>query len=215
MTDVTSDVSAPARRQSRRFDRGRLMRLIRDWHGYLSALAFAALMLFSATGLLLNHPEWMETAAPSVETVETSIASAVLHRARTSPDPARALGDYLVEGGAVRGFYASGEVFEDELFLRFESPRGASDALIDLRTGRAELTIRRAHPITMLNELHRGKNAGAVWRAAIDAVACLTLAMSLLGYVLFLIMRTRLVSALSLTGVGLAALAAVALLFVS
>ena len=36
-----------------------LYRQCRAWHGYLSAFAFIALMFFSATGILLNHPDWI------------------------------------------------------------------------------------------------------------------------------------------------------------
>jgi hypothetical protein len=215
MTDIASDLAAPARRSYPRFDRGRLLRLIREWHGYLSALAFAALILFSATGLLLNHPEWLDAASATTQTTRTRLPADVLSRASKSDDPARLLAAHLAQDVSVRGFYASGEIFEDEALLRFESPRGASEAAIDLQTGEAELIIRRAHPITMLNELHRGKNAGPQWKAMIDAVAALTLVMSLLGYGLFLVMRRRIALALSLSVVGLAALVAAAFVFVS
>jgi hypothetical protein len=100
------------------------------------------------------------------------------------------------------------------VLLRFESPRGATDAAIDLASGRAEVAIKHAHPISLINELHRGKNAGAAWRAVIDLVAGLTLATSLLGYGLFLIMRTRIAIALTLTVLGFVALALAHFMFV-
>src|SRR5690242_20539981 len=42
-------------------------RQCRLWHGWLSAFAFLALMFFSATGLLLNHPEWFGDNSALVE----------------------------------------------------------------------------------------------------------------------------------------------------
>jgi hypothetical protein len=52
----------------------------------------------------------------------------------------------------------------------------------------------------MLNELHRAERAGAGWRLAVDAIAVLLIALSLIGYLIFLSMRgTRLRSAIVLT----------------
>ena len=66
----------------------------------------------------------------------------------------------------------------------------------------------------MIDDLHRGKNVGRVWSAVIDASGALVLVLSLLGYVLFFTMRFKLRTGLVLTGVSLAAMAVIFLLFV-
>jgi hypothetical protein len=65
-----------------------------------------------------------------------------------------------------------------------------------------------------MNDLHRGKNAGAVWRAAIDVAAVLLIALSLIGYVLFFSLRFRLGASLLLTASSLAAMAGLVWAFV-
>ena len=53
--------------------------------------------------------------------------------------------------------------------------------------------------LTVLNDLHRGKNAGTAWKWLIDLSAGLFLALSLIGYILFFSMRHKLPTVLLLT----------------
>lgn len=204
----------PSRPGRGRLDRGRLLRWMRDWHGYLSALTFMALILFSATGLALNHPEWFKGFTPRSRTMTIALPPEARRTIADSDDPIAQAADIVRARFPVRGAFSSGDHFDQEVLLRFESPRGSTDAAINLASGRAEISIRDAYPIAMINDLHRGKNAGAAWRAAIDLVAALTLTMSILGYGLFLIMRTRIALALILTAAGFGGLVLTAVAFV-
>lgn len=180
-----------------------LFRLGRDWHGYLSAFAFLALIFFAATGLVLNHPEWTAGGGDRSAEVSAALPPAVVAKALAQPEPMRALAAELAERVPVVGGYASGEAFDGEAMLRFESPRGATDVVVDLASGRAEATVRRAGFLSLVNDLHRGKNAGPAWKALIDVVAALTLALSAVGYALFFLLRFRLRTGLALTGASL------------
>jgi hypothetical protein len=186
-------------------------RQARDWHGYLSACAFLALIFFALTGLLLNHPEWLagRPDAPS-EDFTLELAPAELAAAQRARDPARALA--VAVGGKARlvGGFQSGELVDDQAMLRFESPKGSSDVTVDLASGAAEVTVTHARLIDLLDELHRGKNAGKAWKAVIDVSAILVLALSVIGYVLFFTLRFRLRTSLILTGLSLGALLLVA-----
>lgn len=195
--------------------KGEIYRQSRLWHGYLSAFAFLALIFFAGTGLLLNHPEWFKVRADArpVERVVT-LSSAELAAAKAAPDPSRALTDALAAKIKLRGAYQSGEVLDNEAQIRMEGVTGSTDILVDLLTGKAEVSITRADLVTTFNELHRGKNAGAVWKAIIDVSAILVLTLSLIGYVLFFTLRFRLRTGLILTGVSLAALSGAFWLFV-
>lgn len=189
-------------------------RQCRLWHGYLSAFAFLSLMFFSLTGLLLNHPDWLkqEEAGPVESRIHVSrdaIAAAMnLH------DKPRALAELLSAQKAVGGIYASGEIEDDEAYLRFEGVGGNASAVLDLKTGTAEITTRKADAVTILNDLHRGKNAGGAWKWLIDISAAIFLVLSLVGYILFFSLRHRLVQTMALTLVSLGALVGIFLLFV-
>lgn len=191
-----------------------IYRQSRAWHGYLSAFAFLTLIFFAITGLLLNHPEWIEAKGEQPEAERTvQLAPADLAAARQAADPSRALAELVRKQAPLIGSYQSGEVIDEEAMIRLEGPKGSSDIALDLATGQAEVTIKKARLIDTLNELHRGKNSGAAWKAVIDISAILVLALSIIGYVLFFSLRFRLRTSLILTAVSLAAMVGVVVLF--
>ncbi len=196
-----------------------MYRACRDWHGYLSAIAFLALIFFSLTGLILNHPEWTETLGARTHEAELTLPSGALRTAALSVEPGAALAGLLGTRTALLGRYASGEIYDGEAFLRFEGPRGSTDAVIALDTGVATVTKRSAPVAVVLNNLHRGKNAGAVWQAMIDIAGVLILGLSILGlsligYVLFFTLRFKLRTGLLLTATSAAVILSAFILFV-
>jgi hypothetical protein len=192
------------------FNKGDLFRLSRMLHAYLSALAFLALIFFSGTGILLNHPEWFDGYQPAEQKATVTLTAAELASAKAAPDQGKALAGLLQGKTALVGAYASGDIQGREALLRLEGPKGSSDIDLDLSTGRAEVKVARANLPAIIQDLHRGKNSGAPWRFVIDASAYLVIALSLIGYILFFSLRFRLKTSLILTGVSLAVLAAVA-----
>ncbi len=195
--------------------KGELYRQSRLWHGYLSAFAFLALMFFAVTGLLLNHPEWFDQ-KPDDKPVEATLTlpKAELAKAQAAKDPARALADAVGRERNLRGAYQSGEIIDGEAMIRLEGVTGSSDLIVNLESGETEVTISKVDLVTTINELHRGKNAGAAWKLVIDFSAIIVLALSLVGYILFFSLRFRLKTSLILTGVSLGALLGIFFLLV-
>lgn len=189
-------------------------RQCRLWHGYLSAFAFLSLMFFSLTGLLLNHPDWLKQPEAQPQETRATLSPDAIAAAIKRDDKPRALASLLSVQKSVTGVYASGEVEEDEAYLRFEGVGGNTSAVLDLKTGIAEITSRKADTVTIINDLHRGKNAGAAWKWLIDVSAVIFLVLSLVGYILFFSLRHRLVQTMTLTMVSLGALVGIFLLFV-
>jgi hypothetical protein len=205
----------PPRPRPGRPSAGSLYRLARMLHAYLSAFAFLALIFFSLTGLTLNHPDWLAGRRQPEETREVALAPAAVAAALKADDPARALAAAVERAHPVPGAYASGEVLDGEALLRFEGPTGTTDVTVTTATGRAELATRRAGLVATLNDLHKGKAAGAAWKLVIDLSAVLFILLSLIGYVIFFSMRFRLPLSLILTGVSLVALVGAFFLFVA
>jgi len=189
-------------------------RQCRLWHGYLSAFAFISLMFFSLTGILLNHPEWMGQSNHRPEESSFAIAPDKIPAALKAQDPASALARLVDEKRAVSGIYASGDVDGDEAFLRYEGVTGNTSVIVQLKSGATTASLQPADAATIINDLHRGKNAGKVWKLVIDIAAIIFLALSLVGYILFFSLRHRLVQTLTLTGLSLAGLFGIFLLFV-
>ncbi len=211
MTDVVRDmVSDALARRARPMPRWKIefYRQSRLWHGYLSAFAFISLIFFSVTGLFLNHPEWLAQESKSEE-IRLNLLPGDIAAARKTGDPARAIAVLIAARGGVGGLYSSGEIDGDEAFLRFEGVTGNASVMVDLKTGAAEATLQRSDAVTVLNDLHRGKNAGDAWKLFIDISAAIFLVLSLVGYILFFSLRYRLAQSLGLTIASLAAMTAV------
>ena len=190
--------------------KGEVFRQSRIWHGYLSAFAFIALIFFSITGLLLNHPAWFEGRedSPSKDSV-LILAPADLAQAKAATEPGPVLAKAVADKVNLIGAYKGAETIDDEVLLSFESVKGRSDVIVNLETGQAEAAVQRSDAVTVINELHRGKNSGKAWALVIDLTAIVVLVLSLIGYVLFFSLRFRLRTSLALTGISLAALAAI------
>ena len=172
-------------------------------HGWLSAFAFLTLLFFSVTGLLLNHPEWFEPATTE-QTTQLILPESILKSIKQQENPSDAILNYVRQQQNVVGRYQSSEVMDNEVMIRLESPAGATDIWVMADTGETEITQKPASTVSMLNDLHRGKNSGLAWSWLIDISAIIVIALSLVGYILFLSIKTRLVTHLVLTAASLA-----------
>ena len=183
---------------------GDVYRWCRWLHGYLSAFAFLALIFFSVTGILLNHPEWMRSLRAAESSVEAKLDPQVLAAARTAENPGAALAKAVGAVTPLMGALKSADIMGEEAFLRLEGSKGSTDVVVDMSSGRAEVSVRRQPALTMLNELHKGRESGAPWKMFIDVSAALLILLSLIGYVLFFSLRKRMWSSLATTAVSLA-----------
>lgn len=176
-------------------------------HGWLSAFAFIVLVFFSLTGLFLNHPEWFEPAKDE-HVVKIELPENVLQSLQKQENPSNDLMAYIRQKESIVGRYQSSEVLDGEVMIRLESPAGSTDIWALMDTGEVEITQKPATAVSMISDLHRGKNAGTAWSWLIDISAIIILALSLAGYILFLSIKSRLVQHLLLTAASLAVLIA-------
>ena len=209
------EISARRNRAGMSVNKGAMFRVSRMLHAYLSAFAFLALIFFSGTGILLNHPEWFENDAPADRTpVAVSLSQTDISAAMVATDPGRALTQALAGKTQLVGAFSSADIQGKQALIRLEGPKGSSDVDLDLNTGRAQVKVAKASVAGLIQDLHRGKNSGAAWRAVIDASAYVVIALSLIGYILFFSLRFRLRTSLALTAISLLLLGGVVALFV-
>lgn len=189
--------------------RGEFYRQCRIWHGYLSAFAFLALLFFAVTGILLNHPDALKVRVPPPAEKTLTLTPAEVASLKAAPQPAPVLVKIVAPRVRLKGRLKDSEAVGDELFVRMQGVRGSSDLRADLAAGTVSVVVEAQHPIAVANALHRGELAASAWRLVIDIAAVVLIALSLVGYVLFLSLRFRLRTALVLTGLSLAAMLAV------
>ena len=164
---------------------GRTLKWFRTFHVYLTLVALVLLLFFAVSGFMLNHAEWFEAANPTV-TKETGIV------------PASVLaGDRLTVVEYLRSkYHAAGEVTdyqarEDEIAVQFRLPGRQTDTRITKAGGAIEVTHETRGLYGVVADMHRGKDAGVVWKLVIDAMAILVVAATVTGFVMWLGLRTR------------------------
>lgn len=189
-----------AQKPARAYRKTDFYRHSRHVHAWLSAFAFLMLMFFSATGLLLNHPEWLGDDPVADVSHTLTLSPALMQRARQLEQPSPLLLAAVRAQHGVLGKFKSSERMDDEWMLRLEGPRGNTDIVVDLSNGQTDVTLSPAKPLSLLADLHKGKNVGLVWQWVIDISAVVVLVLSLAGYILFFSLKKRLSTSLWLTG---------------
>ncbi|MCI3879747.1 PepSY-associated TM helix domain-containing protein [Acinetobacter higginsii] len=174
-------------------------------HGWLSAFAFIVLIFFAATGLLLNNPDWFKSSNDE-QIVKLTLPAAFVSAIQKQENPTPAILDFVRDKQPLIGRYKSSEVMDGEVMIRLESPAGSTDLWVLMDQGEVEITQKPATTVSLLNDLHRGKNVGATWHWLIDISAIIIILLSLAGYILFLTIKTRLITHLLLTAGSLAAI---------
>jgi uncharacterized protein len=179
----------------------RFAALARWLHTYLSLFSFAILLFFAVTGLTLNHAEWFDNQERTTQyqgAVDKTWVSTsdpkdvakleVVEYLRRTHGITSALGDFRVDDG--------------QCAVLFKGPGYEANAVIDRDTGKYELTVSRFGFVAVLNDLHKGRDTGAVWSAVIDVSAALMTFVSLTGITLIFFLTKRRFSGLLAFAVG-------------
>lgn len=174
-TDASARVSRSA------FWKGQL----RTWHWISSAICLAGLLLFAVTGFTLNHAASIE-AQPVTVTREANVTPPLLQRLARAQDGKPLPDDMAAALKQETGVDIAGRAVENrdgELYIDLPGPGVDSYLSIDMAEGRASYEHTSRGVIAVLNDLHKGRDAGAAWGLFIDliALACVIFAITGLG----------------------------------
>ena len=199
------------------------LKTLHQWHWISSAISLLGMLLFAATGLTLNHASQIE-AHPVVVDRQASVPAALLalqptgaaaagKARRNAPLPAP-LSDWARQalGADVRGREA--EWSADEVYLSMPRPGGEAWLRIDRASGEAELEDTDRGWVSYLNDLHKGRHAGAAWSWFIDLFAVACLLFSLTGLLILKLHATHRPSTWPLVGLGVVVPLLLAILFI-
>lgn len=158
--------------------RGYWLRTLHQWHWISAAVCLVGMLLFSVTGITLNHASQLE-AKPQVTHVNDTLPAPLLKTlsARSegnAPLPAR-LTDWLRDRHGLVAAGREAEWSEDEVYLSMPGP--GRDAWLSIQKADGALEFERTTRGTLawLNDLHKGRNTGTAWAWFIDlfALACI------------------------------------------
>jgi uncharacterized protein len=156
-------------------------------HWISAAVCFAALVLFTITGITLNHAGSIG-GQPVVTThaaaLPESLRAALGRRApggAALPDDLR---EWIAGEFGISSAGATVEWSDQELYVSAPGPGRDAWVSIDRASGagRSETTDRGW--LAYFNDLHKGRNTGLAWRVFIDVVAAAVLFFAVTGLVL-------------------------------
>jgi hypothetical protein len=194
-------------------------RQVRQWHWISSAISLVGLLLFTITGITLNHAgdiagepavmrQSMSIEGPALKAVQRAVPAGVK---QSLPASTR----HAVEAGlGIDLANHVGEWSEYEVFLAMPRPGGDATLTIDRETGAASYQTTDYGWLAYFNDLHKGRNTGLVWSWFIDLFALASLVFAITGLVLLQIHARTRPSTWPLVGFGLLLPVLIALLFV-
>ncbi|WP_313276107.1 PepSY-associated TM helix domain-containing protein [Stenotrophomonas sp.] len=158
--------------------RGFWLRTLHQWHWISSAVCLIGMLLFSITGITLNHASRIE-AKPQVQNQQLELPAPVLkalgdREDGNAPLPAR-VADWLSNRLEVSIGSREAEWSPEEIYLSMPGPGSDAWLSIDRETGAVEFEKTQRGWVSYFNDLHKGRNAGPGWGWFLDvfAVACL------------------------------------------
>ena len=201
--DAVSPQTPRVRR--RRPLRLRVHTVLRWLHIYTSMVSLLVVLFFAATGVTLNHPDWLATE-------RTEEASGTLPAAWKTAKGVDWLvvAEHLRATNGVHGTVADRREDDREGSLTFRAPGYSADAFIDVRTGGYKLTTSYQGAVGVINDLHRGRDAGSAWAWLIDVSGVFLVFLSLTGLGLLFYLKKVRIKALAVMAAGAALVAVLA-----
>jgi hypothetical protein len=196
--------------------RMQLYRTTHQWHWISAAICLAALLLFSITGVTLNHASSIG-AKPMVSTHAAQVPDALrveLSNDHAAADPVPApLADWIQREFAFSLRGTTPEWSDEELYLSAPGPGRDAWVSIDRVSGTAKSETTDRGWIAYFNDLHKGRNTGIAWFIFIDVVAAACLFFSITGLVLLVIQAKQRTSTWPLVTGGIGIVVALMIFF--
>ena len=197
---------AKAKRKAQR--RAALMRQMVKWHWISAAICLVGMLLFAITGITLNHAGAIE-AKPNTVEAEGQLPAELLSVAKAAqaeqgalPDPIRV---WLAKDMGVKAPKAAAiEWTDEEAYVSLPRPGGDGWVTFDVGTGAVVHESTSRGPVAYLNDLHKGRNAGAVWSLFLDVFAIGCVIFCITGLVLLQLHSKARKITWPLVGLGLA-----------
>ena len=200
----TAELPLPRVRRRRPL-RLRVHTVLRWLHIYTSMVSLLVVLFFAATGVTLNHPDWLATE----RTEETSGTLPTAWKSAKGIDWL-VVAEHLRATNGVHGTVADRREDDREGSLTFRAPGYSADAFIDVATGHYKLTTSYQGAIGVINDLHRGRDAGGAWAWLIDVAGVFLVFLSLTGLGLLFYLKKVRVKALVVMAAGAALVVALA-----
>jgi len=181
--------------------RRRVAKLSRWLHIYGSMGSLALVLFFAVTGVTLNHQDWFAHQQVTVERHGTINPSGLKTTGAEGVDKLQVV-ESLRSGAGLRGALSDFRIEDAQCEVVFKGPGYEASALVDRATGKFDVTETRMGLAAIVNDLHKGRDTGAVWKAAIDVSAVLLVFIALTGLILLYFVHKYRLAGVILFGAG-------------
>jgi hypothetical protein len=184
-------------------------------HWTSAAICLAALLLFSVTGITLNHASSIG-GEPVVTQREAQLPQPLMGLIAGTDSQVRVPGpiqDWLESEFDVDIGNASVEWSEEELYLSAPGPGRDAWMSVDRASGVTRFEGTERFWVAYFNDLHKGRNTGLVWWIFIDVVAAACLFFSITGLILLQVQARQRKSTWPLVGGGVAVVVGIMIFF--
>jgi uncharacterized protein len=208
----------PARSPGSKVYRAFWLKQLHRWHWISSAVGLVSLLLFSLTGITLNHAGRIEGRS-QVTTREirlppekvTALASLSPGRRQPLPDTVAA---WIAAEIGVSTAGREAEWSAQEAYVSLPRPGGDAWLTIDRRSGVVLYERTDRGWVSYLNDLHKGRNTGLAWAVFIDVVAAACVISTVTGLLLLQLHARHRPSTWPLVALGVAAPVLIAALLI-
>lgn len=153
-------------------------------HWISAAVCFAALLLFTITGITLNHAASI-SARPEVRTHSAQLPAELRPGLAAGATPLDAkLAGWIDREFGIDVSASVPEWSDEELYLSAPGPGRDAWVSLDRATGAAKSESTDRGWVAFFNDLHKGRNTGRTWTWFIDVIAASCLFFSLTGLIL-------------------------------
>lgn len=164
-----------------------LLKQLYQWHWISSAICLVGMLVFSITGITLNHASQIE-AVPKVERQELATPQQINQQLQTlaeqdqtqQPLPSNVEQWLINQHGIHLSAESQVEWSADEVYISLPKAGGDAWARFSLANSQFEYESTSRGVISLLNDLHKGRHTGVVWQWFIDifAIACVVFSLT-------------------------------------
>jgi uncharacterized protein len=159
-------------------------------HIYLSMASFFILFFFAITGITLNHTEWFEDQQKTTN-AKGKLEASWVAVADTNAIKKLEIVEFIRNKHHVTGAISEFVIDEDQCTISFNGPGYTADVFVERMSGAYELSETRTGLFGVLNDLHKGRDSGKVWKWVIDISAVLMVLVSFTGLMMLWFLKKK------------------------
>ncbi|MGB4770058.1 MAG: PepSY-associated TM helix domain-containing protein [Chitinophagaceae bacterium] len=159
-------------------------------HIYLSMASFFILFFFAITGITLNHTEWFEDQQKTTN-VKGKLDTTWVAVPDTNAIRKLEIVEFIRNKHHVTGAISEFVIDENQCTISFNGPGYTADVFVERVSGAYELSETRTGLFGVLNDLHKGRDSGKVWKWVIDISAVLMVLVSFTGLMMLWFLKKK------------------------